>query len=415
MACMTAPASLGKDYVFYFRPEQGTGTDSGAKWRMQQAAKRLLPENGRFQACNHNPKKRAHGVAVYTREDAAWLSGVYQCGSVWICPICARRVAENRREEIQTAINNAIKRGWGVALVTLTFPHGAGDVLTDILDKFTKAQSDFKSGRAAASLRAGIGYIGEIRTLEVTNGKNGFHPHTHSIWISKKQLTHEEGKALESELFELWLAACVKRGLPAPTREHGVDVRVARHDVAEYVSKWGFAAELAGGVSKRGKNGSRNPWQLLDDAAKGDKNAARLWRIFALAFFGKRQLFWSKRKTGKKIRVPIFELGLITGKRVKIGERVRDEWISLRDELGLAPELTDQELLDLDDAKPDRVMVALLDFDTWHVVRKSESQADVLRLALTDRREMFALLNHLRSTVTMEDGRPPGPREDWEL
>lgn len=411
---MNAPASLGKDYVFCFQSQETTDTDSGAKWRLQMAAKRLLPENGRFLACNHNTKRRAHGVAVYTREDAAWLSGVYQCGSVWICPVCARRVAEGRREEIQTAINNAIKRGWGVALVTLTFPHGAGDVLTDILDKFTKAQSDFKSGRAAAAVRSGIGYIGEIRTLEVTHGQHGFHPHTHSLWISEKQLTKEEGEALESELFGLWLSACLKRGLPAPVREHGVDVRVARHDIAEYVSKWGFAAELAGGVSKRGKNGSRNPWQLLADAAEGDKDAARLWRIFAQAFFGKRQLFWSKRKTGKKIKKPIFEKGPITGKRVKVGERVCDEWISLRAELGLAPELTDQQVLDLDDAKPDRVMVVLLDFDSWHVVRKSESQADVLRLALTDRRGMFALLNHLRSTVPMEDGRPPGVREDWE-
>jgi len=412
---MTAPAALGKDYGFSFRPQEGTGTDSGAKWRMQRAAKRLLPENGRFLACNHNPKKRAHGVAVYTRDDSAWLSGVYQCGSVWICPICARRVAEARREEIQTAINNAIRRGWGVALVTLTFPHGAGDVLTDILEKFTKAQSDFKSGRAAAAVRSGIGYVGEIRTLEVTHGAHGFHPHTHSIWISEKQLTPEEGAALETQLFDHWLAACIKNGLPPPVREHGVDVRVARHDVADYVSKWGFAAELAGGVSKRGKNGSRNPWQLLADAANGDKNAARLWRIFALAFFGKRQLFWSKRKTGKKIRVPIFEAGPLTGKRVKVGERVRDEWISLRAELGLAPELTEQQILDLDDKRPERVMVALLDLDTWHVVRKSEAQGEVLHLAMTDRVGLFALLNRLRATVPIEDGRPPGVREDWEL
>lgn len=410
---MTAAVALGKDYGFCFRPVETTGTVS--KWALLHKAKSLLPENGRFHACNHNPKKRALGVSVYVKGDSSWLGAVYQCGSVWICPICARRIAEIRRHELQLSIDNAIKRGWGVALVTLTFPHGAGDVLTDILDRFTQAQRDFKSGREAASLRAGIRYIGEIKTLEVTHGDNGFHPHTHSLWVSEKQLTQEEAAQLEEQLFALWLSACVKHGLPAPAREHGVDVRIARHDIAEYVSKWGFAAELSGTVSKRGKNGSRNPWQLLLDAVQNDHNAARLWRIFADAFFGKRQLFWSKRKTGRKVVKPVYAKGPLTGKRIKIGERLVDEWISLREELGLAPELTEQELLALQDENERERQVVVLDLDTWYVVRKAYAQETVLYLAVNDRSSLYAFLNHLRSTIAMENGLPPGPREDWEL
>lgn len=410
---MTERAALGKDYGFCFQPVETTATVS--KWSLLYKAKALLPENNRFHACNHNPKKRAQGVSIYVKGDSSWLGAVYQCGSVWICPVCARRIAEIRRRELQTAIDNAIKRGWGVSLVTLTFPHGAGDVLTDILERFTNAQKDFKSGREPSALRSDIKYIGEIKTLEVTHGENGFHPHTHSIWITEKQLTPEEAAQLEEKLFALWLAACLKRGLPAPAREHGVDVRVARHDISEYVSKWGFAAELAGTVSKRGKNGSRNPWQLLLDAFQGDANAARLWRIFADAFFGKRQLFWSKRKTGRKVVKSIYKKGPLTGKRVKVGEHVRDEWISLREELGLAPELTEQELLDLEDEKERDRQVVVMDLNTWFVVRKSSAQERVLYLAVNDRAELYAYLNYLRSTVTMEDGRTLGPREDWEL
>lgn len=410
---MTAPASLGKGYVFSFRPDPAAEAAS-AKWRLLRAAKKLLPENGRFLGCNHNIKNRAHGVGIYRREGSAWFGGVHQCGSVWICPVCARRIAEARREEVQTAINNAIKGNHGVALVTLTFPHGAGDVLTDILEKFTKAQERFKSGRAAADLRRRIGYIGEVRTMEVTHGHHGFHPHTHSLWITDKPLSASDREGLEQALFELWLAACIGAGLPAPVREHGVDLRIAKHEIAEYVSKWGFAAELSGGVSKRGKNGSRNPWQLLADAVEGDKNAARLWRIFALAFFGKRQLFWSKRKTGRKITAPVYEKGPLTGKRVKVGEKIRDEWISLRKELGLAPELTDQQTLELDDKRENTVQLAVLDLDTWHVVKKAEAQGKLLALALTDRTEMYGLLNRLRCAIPMEDGRRLGPREDWE-
>ncbi len=394
--------------------DTGPATPSASKWELLRKAKSLLPENGRFHACNHAAKKRAHGVQVFTQGGGAWLGGTYQCGSVWICPVCARRVAEIRRRELQTGINNAIRRGWGVALVTLTFPHGAGDVLADILDKFTAAQRDFKSGRAAAALRQGIGFVGEIKTLEVTHGENGFHPHTHSIWISERQLTDADALILQGHLYDLWLHACQKRGLPAPSREHGVDVRVARHDVAEYVAKWGFAAELAGGVSKLGKTGSRNPWQLLADAVAGDRNAARLWRIFAYAFFGKRQLFWSKRKTGKQKKISIWRKDESTGRMVHDGFKVRDEWVSLRAELELAPELTEQEMLALEnDDREDIREVIVLDFDTWHLVRHTESQERLLFFALRDERELKNWLNGLRSSTPMLDGRILGVREDW--
>lgn len=378
---MTAPAALGEEYGYCFRPgEAATAPASVGKWRQLRKAKELLPEIGRFHSCHHNVDKRALGVGVYADDNGAWLGQVYRCGSVWICPVCSRRVAELRKGEIQDAVDNAIRRGWGVILVTLTFPHGSGDVLDDILERFTKAQRAFKSGRAAVKLRERIGFEGEIRTLEVTHGINGWHPHAHSIWVLKQQPTEEQAKALQSDLFEAWLKACLKAGLPPPSREHGVDVRCARADVAEYVGKWGFASELASSASKRGKAKGRTPWQILADATDGDPRAAWLWRTFALAFVDKRQLFWSR---------------------------------GLRQKLDISPELTEQELLDLEDRRVER-QVVVLDLDTWHVVRKAEKQGELLQLAATDQLGMFALLNRLRSSVPMENGRILGPREDWE-
>jgi Replication protein. len=376
---MSAPAALGEDYGYCFRPGQEGTASTPSKWAQLRKAKELLPEIGRFHACHHNPDKRALGIGVYVGDRSAWFGQVYRCGNVWTCPICSRRVSEHRREDIQHAIDNAIRRGWGVSLVTLTFPHGAGDQLADILEKFTKAQRSFKSGRAASKLRERIEFEGEIRTLEVTHGANGWHPHAHSIWITRKQYSQEGLEALESELYIAWRAACIKAGLPEPSRDHGVDVRGAKY-AAEYVAKWGFATELAGGHSKRGKLKGRTPWQLLAGATEGAKRDEWLWREFALAFYGKRQLFWSR---------------------------------GLRKTLDLAPELTEQELLDLEDRRIERQIV-VLDLDTWYVIRKSDSQGEVLRLAETDRIGMFALLNRLRSTVPIENGKPPGIREDWE-
>lgn len=425
---MTGRAALGEEYGYCFQPEPGgqlpLPATGASKWAMLRTAKRLLPEVPRFSICNHAPKKRALGVSVKRKGGTAFFGGLYNCASVWICPVCAPRVSEVRRDELQQAVDNAIAMGYGVQLVTLTFPHGVRDKLETILEKFTLAQKKLKSGRAAAALRARINYIGEVRTLEVTYGVNGWHPHAHSLYITKAPMSKEALAALKDELYAAWRKACIDAGLPEPSFDHGVDIRGARYDIAQYVAKWGFSGELAYTSRKKGKQGGRTPWQLLSDAAEGDSESAALWREFALAYFGKRQLFWSRRKTGRKVKRPVYIRkvptpplgGAVSPERpvkVKVGEKIVDEWISLREELSLPPELTDQQLLALDEERTEDVV--LLDLDTWHVIRKSHAQHIVLELASSDPPGLLAYLNHLRSTVPMEDGRPPGPREDWEL
>lgn len=382
---MTGRAALGEDYGYCFHGEAtdtAPATVAPSKWRQLRTAKELLPEFGRFHACNEAAARGARGVSIYTKGESAWFGAVIRCGSVWICPVCARRISEGRKIEVQGAIDNAIKQGKGVMLVTLTFPHGAGDVLADILEKFAKAQRKFKSGRAAKDLRQSIGFVGEIRTLEVTHGDNGWHPHAHSIWVTDRQLTAEQQEQLRADLYAHWSKACISSGLPEPSEAHGVDVRGARY-AGEYVAKWGFATEIAGNTSKRGKKESagRTPWQLLADATEGDRRAAWLWREFAIAFFGRRQLFWSR---------------------------------GLRDTLGAAPELTDQQLMDLDDEKSQQVV--MLDLETWDLVVKQKAHEVVLSYALNDRQGLIGYLNNLRSTVPWGiNGVILGPREDWEL
>lgn len=379
MAAAPARAALGEDDEIYFRAHDTRPAPGPSKWRQLRTAKGLLPEVGRFHSCHDAAMKFSRTIGIHRRGDSAWFRGVMRCGSVWICPICARRISEVRRADLQAAIDTTVRKECGVILVTLTFPHGAGDALEDILERFSKAQRYFKSGRAAAKLRERIGYMGEVRTLEVTHGQNGWHPHAHSLWFTKGKMDQAAQEELAAELYQHWLRACLKAGLPEPSRAHGVDVRGARY-AGEYVAKWGFAMELAGAPGKRGKNDSRTPWQLLADATEGDRLAGVLWRTFALAFFGKRQLFWSR---------------------------------GLREKLGVAPELTEQQMLDLEDERSHQVMT--LDLDTWYVIRKAGAQEQVLALAVSDLRELYAYLNQLRCTVTNEFGQVYGPREDWIL
>lgn len=376
-----APAALGEDNGYCFHREPGAGTASPTTKRERlKMAKQLVPEFERFQLCNDAAAPRAQLVSIYRKGQNSWFGGVIRCNSVWLCPVCAPQIAAGRRDELQEAIDTTVRKDCGVMLVTLTFPHGAGDVLADILERFGKAQRYFKSGRAAAALRDRIGFIGEVRTLEVTHGLNGWHPHAHSLWFTSQKLSQEQIDELSGELYQAWLRACLKAGLPEPSRAHGVDIRNARY-AGEYVAKWGFATELALHTNKRGKKESagKTPWELLEAATAGDQRAGWLWREFALAFRGKRQLFWSR---------------------------------GLRERLSLAEERSDEQLLLELDRRAEQV--AVLDLDTWYVIRRARAQEYVLHLAVHDLDRLHGFLNELRSSVPMEHGRPPGPREDWD-
>jgi hypothetical protein len=65
------------------------------------------------------------------------------------------------------------------------------------------------------------------------------------------------------ELTELWIKACVKSGLNAPSMPHGLDLRNGYY-AEQYVSKWGLEDEVPKGHTKKGRNGGYTPFDLLN-------------------------------------------------------------------------------------------------------------------------------------------------------
>jgi hypothetical protein len=88
--------------------------------------------------------------------------------------------------------------------------------------------------------------------------------------------------------------------------EHGLQVTsgdlAAAKFQARYVAKfgempkgsWSIAQEIAKAVSKLGRSENRTPLDLLVDASNGDELAGALYREYAVAFFGKKHLRYSK-------------------------------------------------------------------------------------------------------------------------
>jgi hypothetical protein len=227
-----------------------------------------------------------------------FYTGLQTCGSVWTCPLCSNRIQEVRRAEIATAMSHfyAVKKQ--AAMVTLTFPHTAANTLKELLKKQTEALTQFRGGRAWLNFKNSIGFEGLIRSLEITRGPNGWHPHTHELWFIDELIDEVE---FINFVNERWLACCIKAGLVDSEDEnkqtafikHSVDIKF-NCNTSEYIAKfdakenWGVDREIAKASSKKGKLSGMHPFEL---AFKGyDK----LFLEYTSAIKGKSQLFWSR-------------------------------------------------------------------------------------------------------------------------
>src|SRR6185503_16585697 len=106
------------------------------------------------------------------------------CGRLWVCPVCAARITEQRRKEL----SNAVSRWPGkLLLVTFTFRHERRDRLTDLLARLVgkgKQRGAFqwmKSGKQWQEILRDVEWVGSVRALEVTYGDNGWHVHIHEL------------------------------------------------------------------------------------------------------------------------------------------------------------------------------------------------------------------------------------------
>jgi len=216
--------------------------------------------------------------------------------------VCATRIQERRRLELEHLVQWAGDQDLQAIMVTFTFPHTGFDTLSDLLNRQADAFKRFRRGSPFTRFKDSIGFDGLVRSLEVTHGlKNGWHPHTHELWLVSPSVTSD----IRLRLVDLWQRACIAAGLLDPAdhakihafREHSVDVRLNATS-GEYLAKqdgsrkWGITHEVAKASSKQGKAKGVHPHEFLVRMAKGDE--ARYFEYLE-AMKGKRQLFWSPR------------------------------------------------------------------------------------------------------------------------
>jgi len=229
----------------------------------------------------------------------SYFGGLSTCGSVWACPVCSSKISEKRKTEVVTASNLHKEVGGGLYMVTMTWAHSRHDDLQQMVNSSREALRKLRIRTAYLTNLKTIGYVGMIRSFEVTHGDvNGWHPHFHELWFVKEKLTDKQLFDWKRVLFEQWWKQCVKAKLGEPNRTVGITI-IEAESAAEYVSKfgrqprWDVGSELTKHQKKNGKNGNRSPWDLLRLYGEGQERFAPLFYEYVSAFFGARQLYWS--------------------------------------------------------------------------------------------------------------------------
>lgn len=240
---------------------------------------------------------------VGTSQARASWSGLTRCGSVHVCPVCSSRVMASRADELVAALDSWHAQGGAVAMVTLTMRHQARDSLDDLWGALSPAWAACSAKNSAIKrARRSAGVAGFVRVVEATHGANGWHLHAHALAFLDAPPEPAALDGLADAMWSGWRAALVKRGLPAPSREHGcvvklLDLAQARQEVGQYVTKATYesaALEVAGGATKQAGRGNRTPWQLLDAATNGEKRARALWSEWERVSHGKKAHTWGR-------------------------------------------------------------------------------------------------------------------------
>lgn len=283
---------LGKDANIVAKNENAKYFD---QWRQLAQAQKLLIESNTKTSRTDNPHRTrfCNCVRAYNAESInlqipvqkgvqkAKFTGVQTCGSVWACPVCAKRIAIERGNEIKHTIQWMKENGQVPIMITLTASHNRHMSLASFKERKKKAWRKMSQDGTYRRLKKSLDIQHSIKANEVTYGfENGWHYHSHGLLFVPvdviKSLTDGELQDLTDKLITVWIRCLKEFGLHG-SREHALDVK-AHGEIAEnYLAKLGLSDdtsnlnyELSSGHNK---DKSMTVWDILRKSSDkaGDK------------------------------------------------------------------------------------------------------------------------------------------------
>jgi hypothetical protein len=281
------------------------------------------------------------------------------CGSVWMCPLCAAKISERRRDELERAVSRHLEQDGAVYMATYTVSHSRYDDISCLLGAFLQARKRMRQGKYAQWRKRDFGIVGTISVLEATwSSLNHWHPHSHELIFTVACLSDAYGLTYEQESRRAWKLAAAHFGLRMD-EEHGYRLDQTHGAVADYIAKfgreplrkpWGIESEMTKGHIKMGRGTvieHLTPFGLLYQIMQGNTALTPVFREYATWFKGRHQLHWSK------------------GLRKRL--------------LDVEEEPTDEELAaaGMDEA----VLLGLLTRAEWRVVLANDARGELLEVA----------------------------------
>lgn len=256
------------------------------------------------------------GLAAY--------AGLQTCASIWSCPICMPKIRTARATELEnfaaawiahgvlTILDESGRRisgGRGLVMGTFTFSHHKRLRLAPMLVALQAAWKKLQQNKRYRRIMEEHGLAGFTRALELTYGRNGWHPHLHVLFWFPSHMPQATADRIREAFADMWAKACVSAGLNSPSDAHGVDLRtVARgkegaKQLARYVAKIegadgverSMGNEMMRGDLKTGRRAeSITPFEIAELYAEtGEKKWLTLWLEYERATHGRKALTWS--------------------------------------------------------------------------------------------------------------------------
>lgn len=229
-------------------------------------------------------------------EFKSWLGGVCVCGSVHVCAVDAFTVGQKRGQELTAAIE---KKGLSQAFLVVTARHNRGSDCGELYKLLQAGLSFAMSGAPYQRFKNKWGIVGTVTGWDYTCSiSNGHHPHKNILFLSPVNLDNVSFEADLQDIAARYERYLEKQGVY--TNSHTSKVLTNKQDCARYLTKWALSLEVSQVGRKEAKQGHFTQFELLNEIGYGDISEEtrqayiKLFREFAIASKGKRQLVYSK-------------------------------------------------------------------------------------------------------------------------
>ena len=300
-----AESEPGDNRSWYYAKFASPGDEPAGhgRRRIRYKLRQLLREITSVERCRRCGREVLGGaVMVKVKDGVAHVSGVETCGRLWLCPVCAAKIRARRGDEIAEGVGRWIAKGGGAYFVTATLPHDQGDALARSLDVLTSSWRALTAGKAYQTEKERFGLVGNIKAIEVTHGRNGWHPHVHAVFLTRSEIGVLDLCDWYGRLDARWARALVRNGWSPGQQPYRLRLDLVNRStaagLAAYVTKVqdaGLGNEIARADLKRGRASARTPMQILADFGTwGLAEDLDLWLEYEQATAGKSALRWSR-------------------------------------------------------------------------------------------------------------------------